>query len=1194
MKKKVIKVTTISLMSVLLFGSLINVGIKIHKEYKKGDFVASENAYFDSKIDDPTGLIKAHKFVTPTDNKYSSQKTRSLGSGLIGDIESVWTSYTGKGTTVAIIDDGFDYNHPEYKRSDNSSAILSTSRYYYTDDEGYNVYYQSYSTDPTCIAEDWESTKWATHGTNTSTTAAAPMGNGGGVGIAPDADILALKIDFSFGAIRAAIDYAIEQKVDVINMSLGAYQDEFVDGFGDSHEYNYGVSTYLNSICQKAYNAGIIVVAAAGNEATWHKSYPACNTKVIGVGAIGDYTNKGNANKLAEFTNYVGSSQTGEINVDILAPGYVYTAKQGGTQSSISHTYGDTQGTSFSSPIVAGAACLWKEKYPNGTPDEFLTLLQASADGIGYYTDKMIPVSGWYSNLSDVGPSNITNGRLNVAKLMAIDEPFVSTVQSSLNISVGETHQIDLDTYNGTITYSSNNTSVATVSNSGLVEGKGAGTATITVTATKNAKTATASITVNVANIVAADTITFSPKSISLEAGKTYDSMSTITTSPVDASRIFLFESKNTAIATVDDESGLITGVSAGTTTIDVVAVHGSGTDTLTVTVTPSTTPTYFEKVTSTSDITDGQYLIVYESGNVAFNGGLSSLDVSSNTIGVSISNKKITYNATTEAASFTIECSSEGYAILSSSDKYIYGTSGSNVLNTSTEPVYNAMSISSGNVDIVSNTSHLRYNSADGQTRFRYYKSASYSDQQAIQLYKANVSAPVTPTVSSVTVTPSTLQLDLNSTYTGNLSATVNGSHSPAQTVTWSSSNTNVATVSSSGEVTGKAVGSATITATSTVDTTKKGTCTVTVIADTVNSVNITCSKTFHPGETISKSDLTVVAHYVSGKEETVTDYTFTDNNYMFTYSDAPSGGTTGSKQLRLSYGGSNYTFNVNVSRAAYQNLAGSSDTLTRATTGVGNGTTDYTSWSGKKLSSNAVYAGVTAGDKDSIQLRSKNSDSGIFTTASGGILSKVSVTWNSGTQSGRTLNIYGKHTAYSSVDDLYNSSKQGTLLGTIVYGTSTELTISGEYEFVGVKSDSGALYLTNITFTYAGNDTAVNVANYIMYEDKEGQCTGTDDKLNKAIAKLNSMSNDEKSTFWSSNTYVIETARERLEAWARHEGKTLSYSDNTYVVASNNNMNRDISIDSGSSSFIIWAIISAIGVSFITGYFLIRKKKR
>lgn len=1190
MKKKVIKVTTISLMSVLLFGSLINVGIKVHKEYKKGDYVASENAYFDSKIDDPAGLIKAHKFVTPTDNKYSSQKTRSLGSGLIGDIESVWSSYTGKGTTVAIIDDGFDYNHPEYKRSDNSSAILSTSRYYYTDDEGYNVYYQSYSTDPTCIAEDWESTKWATHGTNTSTTAAAPMGNGGGVGIAPDADILALKIDFSFGAIRAAIDYAIDQKVDVINMSLGAYSESFTDGFGDSQSGSSSVATYLNSVCQKAYNAGIIVIAAAGNEATWHKSYPACNTKVIGVGAIGDYANKGNANKLAEFTNYVGSSQTGEINVDILAPGYVYTAKQGGTQSSISHTYGDTQGTSFSSPIVAGAACLWKEKYPNGTPDEFLTQLQSSADGIGSYTSKMVPVSGWDSSCSDVGPSNITNGRLNVANLMEIDDPYVSTVQSTLNISVGESHQIDIESSNGTVTYTSNDTSIATVSNSGLVEGKGAGTTTITVTATKNDKTATTDVTVNVAGIIAASSVSFNPKTISLEVGETYNAFETITTTPSDATKMFLFDSNNDAVAMVDEDSGYVTAIGVGSTTIDVVAIYGTGSDSLTVNVTQPVAPTSWNRITSTDDLTNGDYLIVYENGNKAFNGGLDSLDVTNNYIDVAINSNKITYSSETEAAKVTINAVTGGYSIKSRSGYYIGRENNSNGLDSSKTVAYvNTISFSSNNATITgSGGKKICYNTADGQNRFRYMSSGG-----TIQLYKANSTAPVVPTVTSVTISPSTLSLYTTHVTTGNLSATVNGTNSPAQTVTWESSNTSVATVSSSGVVTAKGIGNATIIATSTVDTTKSGTCTVTVSEDTVTGLEVTCSKTFHPGDTISKSDLSAQVTYSSGTKETVTNFSFANDGYQFKYSDAPSGGTSGTKELSVTYNQTNYIFNVNVSRVAYQNLSGSSDTLTRATTGVGNGTTDYTSWSGKKLTSNAVYAGVTAGDKDSIQLRSKNSDSGIFTTASGGILSKVSVTWNSGTQSGRTLNIYGKHSAYTSVDDLYNSSKQGTLLGTIVYGTSTELTISGEYEFVGVKSDSGALYLTNITFTYAGNDTAVNVSNYIMYEDKEGQCTGTDDKLNKAIAKLNSMSNDEKSTFWTSNDYVINTARERLEAWARHEGKTLSYSDNTYVVSASNSISRDISISGESSSLLIWVIISAIGVSLVTGYFLIRKKK-
>ena len=103
----------------------------------------------------------------------------------------------------------------------------------------------------------------------------------------------------------------------------------------------------------------------------------------------------------------------------------------------------------------------------------------------------------------------------------------------------------------------------------------------------------------------------------------------------------------------------------------------------------------------------------------------------------------------------------------------------------------------------------------------------ATYSGKTATCSITVSATAP---TVSSVTVSPAALSLDLNGTTTGNLSATVTGTNSPAQTVTWSSNKTNIATVSSAGKVTAVAVGSATITATSTVDDTKTGTCTVTV----------------------------------------------------------------------------------------------------------------------------------------------------------------------------------------------------------------------------------------------------------------------------------------------------------------------------------------------------------------------------
>lgn len=94
-----------------------------------------------------------------------------------------------------------------------------------------------------------------------------------------------------------------------------------------------------------------------------------------------------------------------------------------------------------------------------------------------------------------------------------------------------------------------------------------------------------------------------------------------------------------------------------------------------------------------------------------------------------------------------------------------------------------------------------------------------------------------VDPAINSVTVSPSTLSLNLTNKTTGTLTATVNVTGSLAKTVTWSSNNEGIATVSN-GTVTAHSVGTATITATSTVDSTKSGTCTVTVTNETPSTL--------------------------------------------------------------------------------------------------------------------------------------------------------------------------------------------------------------------------------------------------------------------------------------------------------------------------------------------------------------------
>ena len=198
------------------------------------------------------------------------------------------------------------------------------------------------------------------------------------------------------------------------------------------------------------------------------------------------------------------------------------------------------------------------------------------------------------------------------------------------------------------------------------------------------------------------------------------------------------------------------------------------------------------------------------------------------------------------------------GYAIPSSDSLNTFGnaiTTPTITLNKSsaTLPVNGTVTLTatamggSGNVSwTTSNSSRATISASTGDSIVVTGKAtgsatitASYSGVSATCTITVSATAP---TVSSVTVSPATLSLDLNGTTTGNLSATVTGTNSPAQTVTWTSGNENVATVNSSGTVSAVAVGSTTIRATSTVDDTKYGSCTVTVS----NSGSTSSSGTF------------------------------------------------------------------------------------------------------------------------------------------------------------------------------------------------------------------------------------------------------------------------------------------------------------------------------------------------------------
>ena len=71
--------------------------------------------------------------------------------------------------------------------------------------------------------------------------------------------------------------------------------------------------------------------------------------------------------------------------------------------------------------------------------------------------------------------------------------------------------------------------------------------------------------------------------------------------------------------------------------------------------------------------------------------------------------------------------------------------------------------------------------------------------------------------------------------------------------------------------------------------------------------------------------------------------------------------------------------------------------------------------------------------------------------------------------------VNIYGSNTAYTGANQLYATNTQGTLLGTLEYDTDTELDITGDYAYIGIRSDDSALYLAKVAITWetVGPDT-------------------------------------------------------------------------------------------------------------------------
>lgn len=313
-----------------------------------------------------------------------------------------WDVHTGShDVVVAVLDTGVDLDHPDLAANlwDNLGEIADND----TDDDG-NGYVDDVhgwdfidgdaTPEPHADAAD---DVVASHGTMIAGIVGAQGNNAQGTaGIAWHVSIMPLRMLDASGSgdsdvAARAVDYAVANGADVINMSFAGI----------------GADATLRRAIHAAYEAGVVVVAAMGNESEDTDDaavYPAClmdetSDWVIGVAATG------NTDEPSAFSNY------GRSCTDISAPGEdVFGAMYYDPAAGFSDAYaGGWSGTSVASPIVAGAAALLLSAYPDLTVDEVRNALKLSVDPL---------------RLPQALRGKFGAGRLNVAQALAVGAQF--------------------------------------------------------------------------------------------------------------------------------------------------------------------------------------------------------------------------------------------------------------------------------------------------------------------------------------------------------------------------------------------------------------------------------------------------------------------------------------------------------------------------------------------------------------------------------------------------------------------------------------------------------------------------------------------------------------------------------------------------------------------------------------------------
>lgn len=264
----------------------------------------------------------------------------------IVDSNAAWRAgYKGRGVNVVVIDSGI--NEHEDITWDGAERIVLKA------DGSYEITYDAKAV--------------TTHGTPVSGLIRGKAGNGlGGAGIAPECFLYMIRVDEDSGAIDTytesiAVDRAVEvYDADVINLSIGGV--------------NY--TEYYEKSIKSAYEQGVAVVCAAGNNATGSVTYPACYKGSIAVAGTT------RSNERYSLSNYGSMIRYAAPGAGVIVP--------------FDGSYANKNGTSFSAPIISGvmAVVFGSGKITSigrQRVDDALKLLDRSCTYIGEGCGKGIP-----------------------------------------------------------------------------------------------------------------------------------------------------------------------------------------------------------------------------------------------------------------------------------------------------------------------------------------------------------------------------------------------------------------------------------------------------------------------------------------------------------------------------------------------------------------------------------------------------------------------------------------------------------------------------------------------------------------------------------------------------------------------------------------------------------------------------------